>query len=532
MSQNQPPQAGNGPPYTVRQAMVNCGINDVDTYQNETPAERFANELFSDSFDLCMDKTIEEVKSDLKQYASLGSTDGQILTTPGNIQKIQAFIQWTRDMIRTGLEPASMEFPVHNTALLIKNYKSHQAYMDKTKTISDAAKPIKFKETSKWEDWYPTFLNFLRSIPGRNGVPLSYVCRDNDQPAGYDTNLDFIENYIHKTPLYGEAYMVDAAEVHTYLVNFMSGNNTAEVKMLPYAQLCDGRLDYKSLQDHYEGVGAFSLNLIKANQTINNLHYAGEKRPHMWWDEFEKGLTYAFTVVDKRERRVVYSDEMKLRILLQKVNVDFLQPIKTAINVELYKLPVTMTYNQALMNFRNEVNRKFPPDLSPMTNRNRRVNEANTSRTNTYNRGRGRGRQGGRGNNRGGGRGNRGRGRSRGTNRGHPDARWIDGIDGTSIEVHPSYNFPPHIWNLLPQGEISRINSERQQYRGSRDHKRQRMSTVASIPPAIEMHPNNDVAVNGSVISAVSTQQNGSQGSIMGGRNSQASLRTRNNASH
>ena len=58
------------------------------------------------------------------------------------------------------------------------------------------------------------------------------------------------------------------------------------------------------------------------------------------------------------------------------------------------------------------------------------------------------------------------------------------------------------------------------------------MSIVASVPPAIEVHPNHNVAVSGSVISTVFAQRNGSQGSIMGGRNSQASLRTRNNASH
>ena len=87
----------------------------------------------------------------------------------------------------------------------------------------------------RWEDWSPTFINFLRAIPGRNGVPLSYVCREYDQSLAYNPNVDFIENYTFQAPLYGEAFAVDAAEVHTYLVNFMSGNATAEVKMLPYA---------------------------------------------------------------------------------------------------------------------------------------------------------------------------------------------------------------------------------------------------------------------------------------------------------
>ena len=64
--------------------------------------------------------------------------------------------------------------------------------------------------------------------------------------------------------------------------------------------------------------------------------------------------------MDKKERRTVYSGEMKLRMLAQKINVDFLQPIKSVINVGLTKFPVTMTYNQSLMTFRNEVNNCLP----------------------------------------------------------------------------------------------------------------------------------------------------------------------------
>ncbi len=272
----------NAPPYTVRQAMAKCGINDTDLYETETPAKRFANELFNNSFELCMDKTIEELKSDLKQYASLGSFEGQILTTPGNIQKIHAFIQWTRDMIRTGLEPSSMEFPVGNTAILIKFFKSHQAYMDKTKTISDAAKPTKFKENKK--------IGIQHSL-------TSY--------ALYQGGM-----------VYPLVIFVGIMASHQDMIStWISLITTAEVKMLPYVQLCDGRLDYKSLQDHYEGVRRdILIKPPQCNQTINNLHYSGEKRPHMWWGEFEKRLTYAFTVVDKREHRVVYSDEMKLRM--------------------------------------------------------------------------------------------------------------------------------------------------------------------------------------------------------------------------
>ena len=212
MAQNQ--NQNNPQIYTVRDAMVICGLNDTDQFNGMTPAQRFAADIFSNSFVMCLDKTVEEVNNDIKQYATLTQSQGQIRITPGNRQNIQAFIQWSRDMVRTGREPSLIPFPVQSVADLIRKYQSHKAYVEKSKTITEAAKPIKLKESMKWEDWNPTFLNFLKAIPGRNGVPLSYICRENQQPLPHDPNIDYLENYINKAPLHGDAYIIDAAEVH------------------------------------------------------------------------------------------------------------------------------------------------------------------------------------------------------------------------------------------------------------------------------------------------------------------------------
>ena len=57
---------------------------------------------------------------------------------------------------------------------------------------------------------------------------------------------------------------------------------------------------------------------------LKGLFYSGEKKSHMWWEEFEKKITSDFVAYDKHERRQVHSNEMKLYILLYKVNADFL----------------------------------------------------------------------------------------------------------------------------------------------------------------------------------------------------------------
>ena len=48
--------------------------------------------------------------------------------------------------------------------------------------IELAAKPDKFTKDTKWEDWNPSLLNYFRTIPGWDGVPLKYIVRDNELP--------------------------------------------------------------------------------------------------------------------------------------------------------------------------------------------------------------------------------------------------------------------------------------------------------------------------------------------------------------
>jgi hypothetical protein len=47
-------------------------------------------------------------------------------------------------------------------------------------------------------------------------------------------HADFIDNYVDMAPLNGEAFTIDAADVHTYIVNFVAGNETAEAKLLEF----------------------------------------------------------------------------------------------------------------------------------------------------------------------------------------------------------------------------------------------------------------------------------------------------------
>ena len=62
--------------------------------------------------------------------------------------------------------------------------------------------------------------------------------------------------------LNGEAFEFDSAEVHTYIVKFMSGNKTAESKIQSHTQTNNGREDYISLKNHYEVVGVNAVDIL------------------------------------------------------------------------------------------------------------------------------------------------------------------------------------------------------------------------------------------------------------------------------
>jgi hypothetical protein len=72
---------------------------------------------------------------------------------------------------------------------------------------------------------------------------LRYICRENEAPDP-TPNADFLDDYVNMAPLKGEAFTIDAADVHTYSVNFVAGNKTAEAKMQAYEGQNNGRLDY------------------------------------------------------------------------------------------------------------------------------------------------------------------------------------------------------------------------------------------------------------------------------------------------
>ena len=82
------------PAFTVFDAMVQCGVDNVNLFNGDTAAERMAADIFGDNFSSCMDKTVEELHHDFKSYSELTQAQGQIRLTPGTKRYMKSFIQW------------------------------------------------------------------------------------------------------------------------------------------------------------------------------------------------------------------------------------------------------------------------------------------------------------------------------------------------------------------------------------------------------------------------------------------------------
>ena len=549
----------------IVRSLTLCGVeNDTGglLWNGETASQRISSDVFNDSFGSCIDITFSELDDHWKTYSSsLTVAEGCIHLRPATKVNIRALVQWTRDMLRTNQDPTSTLFPVASRSDLLNPYNTHKQWLSDASDMAKSARPKNFTEKMKWLDWKTTLVNFLKSQPGRNGVPLDYVIRNDTTPAAAAAG-NFLQDYSNRAPLNGNAFNHDAAKVHSYILRFISENNVAEQKILPYKDQNDERVDYNALVEFYEGVGANAKATLAAETDIQEMFYAGEKPPHMWWDEFEVRLTNAFAIVDKDAGRQVHTDEMKLRLLNKKVRADFLATMKTHIEMQMSMVPMNMTYAGALTNYRNVVNQRFPQgSIAKKTNR--RVQATGTR--GRGGRGRGRGSQG-----RTGGCGGRG---GRGGTRGRRNDDWdVIGIDGRTIHVHPAYQFENEQWFNIPEDTRRQLVQMRSEYRNRKrpresdtstyqgqrhqpsDHPSQYQvsqvgtqysavpGTVYQLPPyphaALPPPPpprQSDISQMGTrppIGDEMSAVTNGSrqnyQGSIMGGRNEQASLRSHN----
>jgi hypothetical protein len=214
-----------------------------------------------------------------------------------------------------------------DTARQRAQIRKHNA--DESDSLSKASDPGKLKRQEEWLVWSRSLTNYLSTILGHDGVPLSYVIRENNEPDyEEEEDFDFEQLSIKCASLVGVVYKTDARKVHQLIHGFVQGE-TAETWIKPKEKRQDGRLDYKALQAHYGGEGNKSVRIKEAEILRNSLHYKNERA--MSFEKFLTNMQAMFTGFEDNDK--ILTDSQKIRLLFQKVQSPSMTQVKNALQV-------------------------------------------------------------------------------------------------------------------------------------------------------------------------------------------------------
>jgi hypothetical protein len=302
-------------------------------FDNLATRNRLRTEGFEAFEDLASMKE-KDIRDLAESYGRRTVADGRFIFGVRRIRYLLGLIHWVQDFKRISGNPSLDEFGGNPIAFRqALDDASNRADVrkiekDQSDTVSKAADPGKFKDERKWPEWEPAFVNYLSTIPGVNGVPLSYVVREREDPDHTGVFESFNERAIACSQLEGSVFQADARKVHQLIKSFLQ-TETAEQWIKPLSRRQSGRADMKALRDHYSGEGNTSRRIAVAERIRDTLHYKNERA--MPFSGFLDKLQKMFNIFEEEKEEI--TDQAKVRILLKKVEHPQLQDAIGALRV-------------------------------------------------------------------------------------------------------------------------------------------------------------------------------------------------------
>jgi hypothetical protein len=291
-----------------------------------------AFESFADLLSL----TEKDVGSLAKGFAERTQQQGRIIFGLRRTNLLKATIHWAQDFRRIsrgvtldGIADAAAFKIAIETAKQRAQIRKHNA--EESSSLSKAADPGKLKRQKEWTAWSRGFKNYLSTILGQDGVPLSHIIRENEEP---DYSLEAEEDYdyeqltINCAPLTGLVFKADATKVHQLIHGFVQGE-TSETWIKPSERRKNGRIDYLALLAHYGGEGNKSVRIQEAEVLRKNLVYKSERT--MSFEKFLTNMQAMFTGFQENEEE--QTEAQKIRLLFDKVQSPSLETTKGALKV-------------------------------------------------------------------------------------------------------------------------------------------------------------------------------------------------------
>ena len=267
----------------------------------------------------------EDIDSMARSYASRTQADGRIHIGIRRMKRLKSLIHWVQDFRRISKVPtvSAMSGTVFLTALATASERAQirKQHRDDSDVLAKDASPGPLKSERDWVDWESKFVNYCSTLSGVDGVPLSYVIRDNHNPPpdghGY---AGFLDKTIYCAPLSGSYFDADKQIIHQELISFTTGQ-PSEDWLKGVARYKDGRRSMQALRDHFSGEGNATRRIAEADRMKKSLHYKNEKSL-----SFETFLTRAqkmFNIYEKQGEPML--EDAKLRFPFERTQHTGLQ---------------------------------------------------------------------------------------------------------------------------------------------------------------------------------------------------------------
>ena len=272
-----------------------------------------------DSWDSIKMLTNSDIDAMSKTFANRTAANGKMIFGTNRTKFLKAITNWTQDFYRVSEEPTivSLNETAFKSQLRRAEIREKIRKTVISSTVTAIASPGPLEKESKWKEWEEKFNNYLRLHLGANGVPLSYVIRENDTPDTETVHTDFIRKTTACAPLNGEYYEADRLTVFNFIVSFTTGQPSGDwVKNTERYQ--NGRRSMKALRDHFLGEGNATRSLADAERLRESLHYKNERS--MPFETFLTQCQRMFNIFKQEKEEM--SEDAKIRFLFKAIQHD------------------------------------------------------------------------------------------------------------------------------------------------------------------------------------------------------------------
>ena len=295
------------------------------------------NSIIADSLgsyaDLCM-LSEKDISSMAEEWHRRTQQNNRITFGTRRTKLLKALTHWIHDFYRISGTPNidGLNQDQFREQLLraLARAEIRKSISDGTATAAGAASPGPLESEREWKQWEEKFINYCQAHLGANGIPLSYVIRENDAPKVNGGPFpDFLAHTVACAPLTGAYYEADKRSVFQMIVSFTTGQASGDwIKATLRHQ--DGRRSMQALRNHFAGEGNATRNMAEADRLKESLHYKSERS--MAFETFLTNCQKMFNIYEKEGEAM--PDEAKVRFLFKKVQHRELQPAIAALRAQ------------------------------------------------------------------------------------------------------------------------------------------------------------------------------------------------------